>query len=165
MPLNVAMQLYRGTKANLAALATTGKAGVLAWTTDTQELYVDSGTGAGIGPGNAWLRVAADTQVSTAANQAARLALANQLLGDLCVQTDTGVTYVLTALPSSVNGNWTAVGVSSVPVTSVFGRTGAVVAVNGDYSFSLISGTLAQTQLPATIGAGSNLTAIDLGTF
>jgi hypothetical protein len=165
MPLNVAMQLYRGTKANLAALASTGKAGVLAWTTDTQELYVDSGSGVGIGPGNAWLRVANDVTVSTAANQAARLALTNQLIGDFCVQTDTSTTYILTALPASVNGNWTAIGLSAAPVSSVFGRTGAVVAVNGDYSFSLISGTLSQTQLPATIGAGSNLTTIDLGTF
>jgi hypothetical protein len=165
MPLNVPLQTYRGTKANLAALASTGKPGVLVWTTDTQELYLDSGAGVGIGPGNAWLRVAADTQVSTAANQAARLALANQLLGDVCVQTDTGVTYVLTALPSTVNGNWTAIGIASAPVSSVFGRTGAVVAVNGDYSFSLISGSLSQTQLPATIGAGTSLTSFDCGTF
>lgn len=61
MSLNVAMQLYRGTLANLSALATTGKAGVLAWTTDTNELYVDSGSGsAGIGSGNAWQKVAND---------------------------------------------------------------------------------------------------------
>ena len=32
------------------------------------------------------------------------------------------------------------------PVTSVFGRTGAVVATSGDYSFSLISGTATATQ-------------------
>jgi hypothetical protein len=34
-------------------------------------------------------------------------------------------------------------------VSSVFGRTGAVIAVSGDYSFSLISGTVAGAQLPA----------------
>src|SRR5271156_5786813 len=61
MSLNVAQQLYRGTLANLSALATTGKAGVLAWTTDTNELYVDAGSGsAGIGAGNAWQKVAQD---------------------------------------------------------------------------------------------------------
>lgn len=86
MALNVAVQTFRGSKASLASLASTGKAGVLAWTTDTQELYVDSGAGTGIGPGNAWLRVATDTNVFTAANQAARLALSTALLGDIAVQ-------------------------------------------------------------------------------
>jgi hypothetical protein len=120
MALNVAVQVYRGTKANLSALATTGKAGVLAWTTDTQELHVDSGTGSpGIGPGNAWQRIASDTAVTTVANQAARLALTNQLIGDIAIQSDTGVTYVLTALPASSAGSWTAIGLASAPVTSV----------------------------------------------
>ena len=160
MALNLSIQVYRGTKANLSALASTGKAGVLAWTTDTQELHVDSGAGTGIGPGNAWLRVASDTAVTTAANQAARLALTNQLLGDMCVQTDTGTTYVLTALPASANGNWTAIGLASAPVTSVAGRTGAVVL-----SFTDLSGQITQAQLPTSIGAGSALTSIDAGTF
>lgn len=61
MALNVKMQLYRGTLANLSALATTGAQGVLAYTTDTNELYVDAGSGsAGIGAGNAWQRIAQD---------------------------------------------------------------------------------------------------------
>ncbi len=165
MALNVSIQIYRGTKAALASLASTGKVGVLAYTTDTQELYVDSGSGTGIGPGNAWLRFAPDNKVFTDANQAARLAESTALIGDFSVQTDTGVTYVLQALPASTNGNWTAIGVASVPVSSVFGRTGAVVAQANDYAFSQISGTLSQAQLPASIGAGSNLTTIDAGTF
>lgn len=71
MALNVGVQIYRGTLANLSALASTGKAGVLAWTTDTNELYVDAGSGsAGIGAGNAWQRltakeVAVNSQVGT----------------------------------------------------------------------------------------------------
>src|ERR1017187_934755 len=61
MALNVAVQIYRGTLANLSALATTGKAGVLAWTTDTNEIYVDSGAGSpGIGVGNAWQKIIND---------------------------------------------------------------------------------------------------------
>ena len=61
MALNVKLGLYRGTLANLSALASTGQAGVLAWTTDTNELYVDAGSGtAGIGAGNAWQKVAQD---------------------------------------------------------------------------------------------------------
>lgn len=160
MALNISVQTFRGLKASLASLASTGKAGVLAWTTDTQELYVDSGTGTGIGPGNAWLRVANDTTVTTAANQAARLALTNQLIGDMCVQTDTGVTYVLTALPSSTNGNWTAIGLASAPVASVNGHTGTVVL-----NFTDFAGQITQAQLPTSIGAGSALTNIDAGTF
>lgn len=39
----------------------------------------------------------------------------------------------------------------SAPVTSVFARTGAVAAVNGDYSFSLISGKLGNTQTDSTL--------------
>ncbi len=165
MALNVALQIYHGTLASLGSLASTGKVGVLAYTTDSHELYVDSGSGVGIGPGNAWLRFAPDNKVFTDANQAARLAEANALIGDFSVQTDTGITYVLQALPASSNANWTAIGVASIPVTSVFGRIGAVVAQANDYAFNQISGTLSQTQLPATIGAGSNLTVIDCGTF
>lgn len=160
MALNVSIQVYRGTKASLGALASTGKAGVLAWTTDTQELYVDSGAGTGIGPGNAWLRVANDITVSTVANQAARLALTNQLIGDMAIQSDTGVTYVLVALPASSNGNWTAIGIASAPVTSVNGHTGTVVL-----QFTDFTGQITQTQLPTSIGAGSALTNIDAGTF
>jgi hypothetical protein len=58
--INVKLALYRGPLSDLASLASTGQAGVLAWTTDTNELYVDSGSGTGIGAGNAWLRVAQD---------------------------------------------------------------------------------------------------------
>jgi hypothetical protein len=43
----------------------------------------------------------------------------------------------------------------STKVSSVFGRTGDVVATLGDYDFSLISGMLAQEQLPAVIDLGS----------
>ena len=45
--------LYKGTYAALSTLASTGKAGVLAYTTDTHQVYVDTGTGSGIG--TAWL--------------------------------------------------------------------------------------------------------------
>lgn len=39
---------------------------------------------------------------------------------------------------------------AAAPVTSVFGRTGVVAAANGDYNFSQISGTLADSQFQAT---------------
>ena len=127
MALNLTVQLYRGTLANmLAPLASTGKAGVLAWTTDSDQLFIDTGT--------AWERVAAGNKVWTPANQAARLALSSALLGDLAVQADTGITYVLTALPASTNGNWTEIGTTSAgTVTSV----NSIGPVAGNVSLTL----------------------------
>jgi hypothetical protein len=44
---------------------------------------------------------------------------------------------------------WVQANVGAGSVTSVFTRTGAVVAVSGDYSFALISGSLAFGQMPS----------------
>jgi len=46
------------------------------------------------------------------------------------------------------DGTWAAPPTPTVPVASVFGRTGAVVAVANDYSFTQISGTALPAQLP-----------------
>lgn len=172
MALNLSVQVYRGTLANLSALASTGFAGVLAWTTDTNELYVDSGAGSGIPA--AWKRLANDVTVFTAANQAARLAL-SALIGDLCLQADTNLTYILTASPASTNSNWTAIGVTSGTTIQGLGSATAHEFVTyidttgvqhlAQPAFTDISGQLAQTQLPTTIGAGSSLTSVDCGTF
>lgn len=66
-------------------------------------------------------------------------------------------------LTSDGAGNWVSSVAPSAPVSSVFGRTGAVVATSGDYSFSLISGTAAVGQggtgLTATGADGNVLTA------
>lgn len=172
MALNVAIQLYRGTYATLSTLPSTGKAGVLAWTTDTNQFFVDSGSGTGIPA--AWVPVASDISVFTAANQAARLALAAKI-GDLALQTDTNLTYILTAAPASNNANWTPIAVTSG--TTIQGLVSGTAHEWVSYidqsgvqhltqpSFADISGQLAQTQLPTTIGAGSSLTDIDCGTF
>jgi hypothetical protein len=51
------------------------------------------------------------------------------------------------------NGSqWAPQAVAGVSVTSLFGRTGAVTAQAGDYSFVQISGTVASGQLPAAGG-------------
>jgi hypothetical protein len=57
---------------------------------------------------------------------------------------------------SAANGNWRPSTVSGGggAVTSVFGRTGAVTAQTGDYSFGQLSGTVGSGQLP---GAGGDL--------
>jgi hypothetical protein len=60
--------------------------------------------------------------------------------------------------------SWQTVGAG---VSSVFGRNGDVVAVNGDYGFSQISGTIANSQLPTVdilhggTGATSASAALD----
>lgn len=167
MALNLPIQLYRGTLADLSTLASTGKIGVLAWTTDSMEMYVDQGSGtAGYGnPGSgaAWIRAAGGNQAFSAASQSAMLALAGALVGDICVRSDNGNTYMLTAYPSSTLGNWTLIGVSSLsipgggPVTNEFVTA---ISSNGTAtlaqpSFSNLSGQATQGQLPSSIDCGS----------
>jgi hypothetical protein len=148
MALTEPIQLYRGTHASLVSLASSGHQGVMLWTTDTNEVYVDSGTGSGIG--TAWLRIANNVSVQIAANQAARLALTANI-GDIVLQTDTSTTYILTASPASTNGNWTAIGLSTAPVTSVNGHTGAVALTFSDFTGQQIT----QSQLPSVIDCGT----------
>ena len=176
MALNVKLAVYRGLLASLQSLATTGQAGVIAWTTDSNELFVDSGSGsAGIGPGKAWQPIANDIAVFTAASQAAMVALAAKV-GDLADRTDLHQIFILTAFPASTAGNWTAIS-PDASVTGIVGLSGGTAHEWVSYvdtsgvqhltqpAFTDISGTLAESQLPASIGAGSNLTSIDAGTF
>jgi hypothetical protein len=53
----------------------------------------------------------AQVTVHAVANQAARLALSVQI-GDIAIQSDNGQTYVLSSLPATTNGNWSAITVS-----------------------------------------------------
>jgi hypothetical protein len=173
MALNVALAVYHGVRANLVSLASTGHAGVLAYATDSNELFVDTGTGSGIG--TAWLPIANDIAVFSAASQSAMVALSAKV-GDLCDRTDLKQIFILTAYPASSAGNWVAIS----PDASVTGIQGLSAGVAHEWvsyidtagvqhltqpSFVDISGSLSQTQLPATIGAGSSLTVIDCGTF
>ena len=219
MANNVAIQVYRGTLTNLAALASTGKAGVLAWTTDTHELYVDSGSGTGIGAGNAWLRVANDvvdvnaqvgtsyTVLATDRGKLVTLTNASPIGVTLPQATTIGGGFpsgwytefenrgaglvTITPTTSQINGGATLTlatnnsvkivsdgtnyfaltGKTSINVTGAVSHNFAT-SNNADGSLNLaqpaftdISGTLAQTQLPASIGSGSNLTSVDCGTF
>jgi hypothetical protein len=175
MALNLALAVYRGTRVNLATLASTGQAGVLAWTTDSNEFFIDSGSGSGIGAGNAWVPVGNTIAVFTAVSQAAMTALAAKI-GDLCDRTDLHQLFILTAAPASSAGNWIAIA-PDASTTGIVGLSSGTAHEWVSYidtagvqhltqpSFSDISGVLSQTQLPASIGAGSNLTLIDCGTF
>lgn len=217
MANNVAIQVYRGVLANLAALATTGKAGVLAWTTDTNEIYVDSGSGSpGIGPGNAWQKIVNDVisvnaQVGTtytvlSSDRGKLVTLANAAAVAVTLP-QAGATFpvgwyaefenrgagtvTITPTTSTINGGasvtlgtnqsvkiisdgtnyFALVGTTNVAVTAPVAHQFATSNnANGSLNlaqpaFTDISGTLAQTQLPASIGAGSSLTSVDCGTF
>ena len=51
------------------------------------------------------------------------------------------------------NGStWVGVAPTASPISTVFGRTGAVVAAANDYSFSQISGTATAAQIPSLTG-------------
>jgi|ERR1700676_1456905 len=217
MALNVAVQVYRGTLANLSALATTGKAGVLAWTTDTNEIYVDAGSGsAGIGAGNAWQKVASDLVAVNAQTGTTYIVLGSDRSKLVTLKNAAAISVTLPQAGASFPAGWIATfsnqgagtatitpttstinGVSSVVLltgqsldivsdgTNYFGLVGTTVfpvttpithefgtGINSAGVLSLaqpaftdISSTLAQTQLPATIASGSNLTLIDAGTF
>ena len=181
MALNVSLQLYRGTLAALSTLPTTGNAGVAAWTTDSNELYVDTGTGLpGIGTGKAWQKVAADNAVFEAANPAALLAL-DAKIGDFALSASDGSTYMLTTYPPTAAANWKVIatttpaapaGFTDVEFLASATAHEFVTYISSDGvqhlaqpSFSDLSGALSQTQLPTSIGAGASLTSIDLGTF
>jgi hypothetical protein len=171
MALNVKLQLYRGLLANLPA--TTGAPGVLAWTTDSNELFIDTGT--------AFQRIAPDNRVFNVTNVNQLAGLPAQL-GDIAVLLGGSpavptATYVLTSYSSPfVQGDWTLISTSTTgtgiqPLGSpTLHEFVTYIDSNGvqhlaQPSFADISGNLSQTQLPATIGAGSSLTAIDAGTF
>lgn len=71
--------------------------------------------------------------VTTVANQAARLALAGTLdIGDIVIQTDTNVTYMLTTEDGSDLGDWTQIAITSSPTATqiVFSPTGSISATN-----------------------------------
>ena len=173
MAINVKLQVYRGLRSNLASLTSTGAAGVLAWTTDSNELFVDSGTGTGIG--SAWIPVANDIAYFSASSQSAMTALSAKV-GDLCDRTDLHQNFILTAYPATTAGNWAAIS-PDASVTGIVGLASGTAHMWVSYidasgtqhltqpAFTDISGTLSQTQLPASIGSGSNLTLIDCGTF
>lgn len=69
------------------------------------------------------------TSIQVVADQSARLALSNVQVGDAAKQTDNGITYWLSALPASTDGNWIPVGDTTI--------------VAGD----IVSGTIATARL------------------
>lgn len=85
------------------------------------------------------------TDTSVVASEAEMLAITAET-GDICVRTDETKTYILKGTDPSVLADWEWLLTPTGGVVSVFGRSGAVTAQSGDYSFSLISGTAGPTQ-------------------
>jgi hypothetical protein len=162
MALLTPIQVYRGTRTNLAALASTGHAGIIAWTTDSNEFFVGSGTGTGIGA--AWLPLGSSIAVFSAADQTAMVALAAKV-GDLCTRADNNRTYILTAFPASTPANWVPIAVTSgTTITGLASGTAhewvSYIDASGvqhlsQPAFSDISGQLSQAQLPSVIDCGT----------
>jgi hypothetical protein len=61
-------------------------------------------------------------------------------------------------------GRWEPKSLPAAPVSSIFGRTGAVSAQSGDYSFAQIAGTLAASQLPGAAMRLDQGNAVTAGT-
>lgn len=85
--------------------------------------------------------------VFTAASDAAMLALTAQV-GDMCIRTDTGKTYVLSAAPASTLANWKEI-MATGQVISVNGQTGVV---------SITAATVGAPPNARLITAGNGLT-------
>lgn len=100
------------------------------------------------------------TDTFVVASQAAMLALTAEV-GDVAVRTDTNESYILQASPASTLANWVKLLTPASPVTSVFGRTGAIVAVSGDYSVGQVTGA-APLASPTFTGTPAGPTAAAL---
>lgn len=82
--------------------------------------------------------------LGSSANQAAMLAKVGQS-GDWTTRTDLGTVWIITGADPTQLSSWTQMSYPTAPVTTVAGRTGAVVLVAGD----IASGTFAAARIPA----------------
>lgn len=113
-------------------------------TTATKKYLIQTGTGA-VSALPTWAAIAAGDVPTLNQSTTGNAATASNAtaVGGITVTGTPSSGQVLTAT-SSTAADWQASG--SAPVSSVFGRTGAVVAATNDYSFSQISGTAALSQ-------------------
>jgi hypothetical protein len=80
------------------------------------------------------------TKVYTVSSQVAQLALTAEE-GDLAIRTDQNKTYARNSGTAGTMADWSELLTPTDTVTSVFGRSGAVTAQSGDYTFAQIGST------------------------
>lgn len=99
--------------------------------------------------------------LGSVASQTAMLTLTGQK-GDWCIRTDLGTTWIITGNTPSVIGSWTQLSYPVAPVTSVAGKTGAVVLSTADisgigaYGSSFVALTTRQDALNNLAGAATS---------
>lgn len=102
------------------------------------------------------------------ADQAARLALSANV-GDICVQVDTNVTYILQQLPASTNANWIVISapggtVTMVSVTAANGVSAVVTNSSTTPNLTFTLGAITPSSVVSTgIVTGSNLSGTNTG--
>ena len=94
------------------------------------------------------------TNTSVVASQAAMLALTAET-GDIAIRSDLSKTYILKGTDPTVLADWELLQTPTDAVSSVFGRTGAVTAQSGDYTFAQLAST------PTTLAGYGITDAID----
>ena len=87
--------------------------------------------------------------LGSVASEAAMLALSGQK-GDWAIRSDLGTTWIITGNDPTVLASWTQLSYPAAPVTSVFGRTGAIAAVSSDYSSVGLTGTAIGASSPSS---------------
>lgn len=101
------------------------------------------------------------TDTFPVSSQAAMLALAADV-GDVAIRSDISKTFILRAMPASTLANWSEILAPTAGVSSVFGRTGAVTAQAGDYTFAQIGSKpttrdgFGITDVPTLTGSGAS---------
>jgi len=82
----------------------------------------------------------AKVTVSSAANEAARLALTAEP-GDIAIQSDNGTTYVLASSPASTNGNWREISATAAISAAIATHEADTTNVHGIADTSLLATT------------------------
>ena len=111
----------------------------------------------------------AKVTVSSAANEAARLALTAEP-GDIAIQSDNGTTYVLASSPASTNGNWREISATAAISAAIATHEADTTNVHGIADTSLLATTAnvatakSEAISAAATAAGTALSTHDVDT-